>query len=207
MSDFLKYSDIDPNKKAFVFELDDVLFPEKDYLLQVYYLFSNFIEFTEGFPPAADMTEFMKNAYTHHGDSKIFDRVKQAFGIDEKYRGNLERLYHSAVLPLKLLLYDDVLKFLQDIIVDRKQIFIITNGKPEVQINKIRQTEWNGLESYLKVYYARELNLKPEPDALSYIMKEQNLHRNEILIVGANPTDSEFAASCGVDFLHVREIC
>lgn len=206
MSEIFKYADIDTKKKAFVFELDDVLFPEKDYILQVYYLFSNFIEFTEGFPPAADMTEFMKNAYSHHGDDGIFDRVKEAFGIDEKYRENLERLYCTARLPLKLLLFDDVLKFLQDIVIDRKMIFILTNGKPEVQINKIRQTEWNGLEQYLKVYYAGELNLKPEPDALSYIMKEHNLNRNEILIVGANETDSEFAVSCGVDFLHVSEI-
>jgi phosphoglycolate phosphatase-like HAD superfamily hydrolase len=206
MSEIFKYADIDTKKKAFVFELDDVLFPEKDYILQVYYLFSNFIEFTEGFPPAVDMTEFMKNAYSHHGDDGIFDRVKEAFGIDEKYRENLERLYYTAVLPLKLLLFDDVLKFLQDIVIDRKLIFILTNGKPEVQINKIRQTEWNGLEQYLKVYYAGELNLKPEPDALSYIMKEYNLHRDEVLIVGANETDSEFAVSCGVDFLHVSEI-
>ena len=206
MSELLKYADIESKKKAFIFELDDVLFPEKDYLLQVYYLFSNFIEFTEGFPPAADMTDFMKNAYTHHGDQGIFDRVKEAFGIDEKYRENLERLYYTARLPLKLLLFDDVLKFLQDVVVDRKQIYIVTNGKPEVQINKIRQTEWNGLEQYLKVYYAQELRLKPEPDVLSYIMKENDLLRNEILIVGASETDNEFAVFCGVDFLHVSEI-
>lgn len=206
MSEFLKYADIDSKKKAFIFELDDVLFPEKDYLLQVYYLFSNFIEFTEGFPPASDMTDFMKNAYTHHGDYGIFDRVKEAFGIDEKYRENLERLYYTARLPLKLLLFNDILKFLQDVVVDRKQIYILTNGIPEIQINKIRQIEWNGLEQYLKVYYAQEISLKPEPDVLSYIMNENNLFRNEILIIGASHTDSEFADSSGVDFLHVSEI-
>jgi hypothetical protein len=27
----ITYSDIDPRKKAFIFELDDVLYPEKDY--------------------------------------------------------------------------------------------------------------------------------------------------------------------------------
>ncbi|RYY34080.1 MAG: haloacid dehalogenase, partial [Sphingobacteriaceae bacterium] len=36
----MKYSDIDPRKQAFVFELDNVLYPEKDYLFQVYYLFA-----------------------------------------------------------------------------------------------------------------------------------------------------------------------
>ena len=43
----LKYTDIAPGKTAFVFELDNVLYPEKDYLYQVYYLFAGFLEYTE----------------------------------------------------------------------------------------------------------------------------------------------------------------
>ena len=34
------YNDVDPRKKAFIFELDNVLYPEKDYIYQVYYLFA-----------------------------------------------------------------------------------------------------------------------------------------------------------------------
>jgi hypothetical protein len=34
-------------KKAFVFELDNVLYPEKDYFFQIYYLFANLLEYTE----------------------------------------------------------------------------------------------------------------------------------------------------------------
>ena len=45
----LKYKDLDDRIKAFVFELDDVIYPEKDYLLQVYYLFSNFKTVNENF--------------------------------------------------------------------------------------------------------------------------------------------------------------
>ncbi|MEJ5052826.1 hypothetical protein [Sphingobacterium sp. MYb382] len=36
------------DKSVYVFEIDDILFPKRDYLLQVYYLFANFIEYTEG---------------------------------------------------------------------------------------------------------------------------------------------------------------
>jgi FMN phosphatase YigB (HAD superfamily) len=200
----LRYKDLDHRKKAFVFELDNVLYPEKDYLLQVYYLFSNFIEFTEGHPPSADLTAFFKTAYTHHGDEGIFDRAKEAFGIDEKYRVNFERLYYTARLPLKLLLYQEVLNLLQEIVVDRKQIFLITNGRPEIQLNKIRQTEWNGLERYLKVYYAAELKLKPEPDVLTYILNEHDLRRDDVLIFGSTDMDMEFASFSGVDYLDIK---
>ncbi|WP_276346741.1 HAD hydrolase-like protein [Daejeonella sp. JGW-45] len=201
----LQYKDFEPGKKAFVFELDNVLYPERDYLLQVYYLFSNFIEYSEGTPPSADLTAFFKTAYSHHGDEGIFDRAKEAFGLDEKYRVNFERLYYTARLPLKLLLYKEVLQLLQDIVVDRKQVFLITNGTPGIQLNKIRQIEWNGLEQYLKVYYAEEVKLKPEPDVLTYILNEQGLQRRDVVIVGATTIDEEFAAACGIDYLNVDE--
>ena len=66
----LKYCDLDPNKKAFIFELDNVLFPERDYLLQVYYLFANFIEFTETVPSSTELTNFLKTVYEHHGSRR-----------------------------------------------------------------------------------------------------------------------------------------
>jgi len=94
---------------------------------------------------------------------------------------------------------------MQEIVVDRKQLFLVTNGKPEVQLNKIRHIEWNGLEKYLRVYYASEINLKPNPDVLSYIMNEHQLLRKDIMIIGATEIDQEFATSSGVDFLAVDE--
>jgi FMN phosphatase YigB (HAD superfamily) len=201
----LKYKDLDPRKKAFIFELDNVLYPEKDYLLQVYYLFSNFIEYTETFPLSADLIDFFKTAYFHHGEAGIFDRARDAFGIDEKYRSNFDLLHYTARLPLKLLLFEDVLNVLQEIVIDRKQIFLISNGKPEIQLNKIRQIEWNGLENYLRVYYAEEINPKPEPDVLTYILTEHNLLRKDVVVVGATTTDEQFAMSCGVDYLNISE--
>lgn len=201
----LKYKDLDSRKKAFVFNLDDVLYPERDYLLQVYYLFANFIEFSEGFPEAKDLTDFFRNAYFHHGDEGIFDRAKDAFGLNDKYRENFDRLYSTARLPLKLLLFSNVLNLLQEIVVDRKQLFLVSNGKPEVQLNKIRQMEWNGLEKYMRVYYAQDINLKPEPDVLTYILNEHNLLSEDLLIIGATETDKEFVTSSGVDYLNISE--
>ncbi len=134
---------------------------------------------------------------------KDLDPRKKAFVF--KYRENFDRLYYTARLPLKLLLFSNVLNLLQEIVVDRKQLFLVSNGKPEVQLNKIRQMEWNGLEKYMRVYYAQEINLKPEPDVLTYILNEHKLSRKDVLILGTSETDSEFAVSCGVDFLNITE--
>ena len=200
----ISYSQLDPSKKAFVFELDNVLFPEKDYLLQVYYLFANFLEYLEGYPSANDLTQFMKKVYENHGEEQIFDKAKEVFGFDEKYRENFSRLHGEAKLPLKLLLFQNALSLLQDIVVDRKELFIVTGGNPIMQLNKIRQTDWNGLEKYLRVYFADELAPKPATDIIDMILEKYGFHAKDILIFGASALDQQFAQNAEIDFVKVK---
>src|SRR5882757_8423060 len=129
----MNYFDIDKRKKAFIFELDDVLYPEKDYLYQVYYLFASLLEYTE-LLDAKLITDLMVAAYTAEGNDVVFDRVKEKFNIDEKYRVNFIHLLLTAKLPLKLLVYQNVLELMQEIVVDRKKLFIVTNGNPAQQL-------------------------------------------------------------------------
>lgn len=161
----MTYSDISPNKQAFIFELDNVLYPEKDYLYQVYYLFAGFLEYTE-LLDAKVLVNLMVKTFEEEGRDKVFDRVQDKFKLDEKYRFNFEHLHKNAKLPLKLLLFEKMLKLMQDIIIDRKKLFIVTNGDPETQLNKLKQMEWHGLEKYLVCYFANEVAPKPETDII-----------------------------------------
>jgi FMN phosphatase YigB (HAD superfamily) len=201
----INYNEIDPSKKAYIFELDDVLFPAKDYLLQVYYLFANFIEYTETFPLSIDLTAFMKLSYESMGADGIFERAQEAFAFDAKYKEEFERLHYTARLPLKLLLYKEALTLLQEIVMNRKNIFLVTNGKPEQQLNKIQQIEWNGLEEYLIVYFAEELKPKPDTEVLDYMLDKYDLTRKELLIIGGTERDQEFASATGIDYLAINE--
>lgn len=196
----IRYSDIDPRKEAFIFELDDVLFPEKDYLYQIYYLFTAFLEYTE-LINAKEATSFMIDAYLSEGKEIVFDRLKKKFTIDEKYRHNFEHLNITAKLPLKLLLDQDLLKLLQDIVIDRKRIFILTNGIPEQQLNKIKQTEWEGLEPYLTCYFANEIAPKPETDSIDLLIKNHNLQRRNVLMIGNSDIDRQCADASGIDLI------
>ncbi|HEY0244405.1 MAG TPA: HAD hydrolase-like protein [Mucilaginibacter sp.] len=200
----MKYSDIDSRKKAFLFELDNVIYPEKDFLFQVYYLFASFLEYTE-LADAKAVTDFMVNAYLTGGKDTVFDATKERFGLDEKYRINFHHLLLTVKLPLKLLVYKNVLNLMQEIVVDRKQLFIVTNGNPAQQLNKIKQTEWNGLELYLICYFADELAPKPETDVVELLMKEHNLQRRDIVMIENSETDRFCAEACGVDYLSVDE--
>ncbi|MDB5138450.1 MAG: dUMP phosphatase [Mucilaginibacter sp.] len=200
----MKYSDIDPRKTAFIFELDNVLYPEKDYLFQVYYLFAGLLEYTE-LIDAKQTTDLLVNTYNKDGANVVFDRLKEKLGIDEKHRENLSDLLITAKLPLKLLLYKNMLSLLQDIVVDRKKIFIVTNGNPIQQLNKIKQTEWHGLEQYLTVYFAEETIAKPEPDVIDELIKKHNLQRKELVMIENSETDRLCAAACGIDYISANE--
>ncbi|WP_342647660.1 HAD hydrolase-like protein [Mucilaginibacter sp. CSA2-8R] len=198
----INYSDIDPRINAFVFELDNVLFPEKDYLYQVYYLFAGYLEYTE-LLDAKVLVSLMVSTYEQSGASAVFDTLQERFKLDEKYRFNFEHLHTAAQVPLMLFIYPEMLKLLQDIVVDRKQIFILTNGNPQQQLNKIKHTDWQGLEKYLTCYFAEEIASKPEPDALHFIIEKHHLQRREIMMIGASQNDELCAEAAGVDYISV----
>lgn len=199
----MNYTDIDSRRQAFIFELDNVLYPEKDYLFQVYYLFGGLLEYAT-LIDAKQTTDLMVDTYINEGQELVFDRLKEKLQVDEKYRAGLRDLMITAKLPLKLLLYQNMLNLLQDIVVDRKKIFIVTNGNREMQLNKIKQTEWHGLEKYLTVYFTDEFKPKPETDVIDLLIKDYNLQRREILMTGNSETDRVCAEASGIDYLSVN---
>jgi phosphoglycolate phosphatase-like HAD superfamily hydrolase len=200
----MKYSDLDKRKKAFIFELDNVLYPEKDYLYQVYYLFAALMEYTE-LIDAKVATDVMVHTYNTEGNEMVFDRLKDKLRINEKYRDNFNQLLITARLPLKLLLYENMLNLLQEIVIDRKKLFIVTNGNPQQQLNKIKQTEWHGLENYLTAYFADEIAAKPEPDIIHNLLRDHDLQRRDLVMIGNSETDQLCADVCGIDYINVEQ--
>lgn len=192
-------------KKAVVFGLDNVLYPEKDYLLQVYYLFAEFISYTEQMD-AKKILAFMTEEYAAYGEVNIFNKTAEKFNIPLKYSSNFILLHQTARLPLKLLLYQQLLSFLQELVLERVNIFLLVDGKPEMQINKIKQLEWHGLEQYLKVYFSEEFENKPSTKSLEFIINQHQLKKEEILIVGFKKEEEQFAALANVDFLSIANL-
>ncbi|MCZ4223385.1 HAD family hydrolase [Pedobacter rhodius] len=192
------------DKKIIIFELDDVLFPAKDYLLQVYYLFAQFIEYTEQ-KNAQSILDFMRLEYEGKGTDGLFKKTAQKFGLADSYQHNFDLLHQNARLPLKLLLYKNMLEFLQELVIDRKQIFIVTTGDAEQQLNKIKQTEWNGLEKYLTVFFTNELN-QSKAEIFQNILNNNNLTAKDALVVGANKFDEQQSKLINLPYIVSLEI-
>lgn len=166
---------------ALIFELDDVIYPEKDYLIQVYYLFAQFLEYMEQMP-AKELVQFMKDTYEQDGSLDIFRKTQEKFKIDDKYKHNFDTLHQTARLPLKLLMYQSTLDFMKQGQQLNKELIILTAKLPEIQLNKIRQIEWNGLEHTLQVYFVQDLAASTEA-ALKELILSKNFDSEKTLFV------------------------
>lgn len=202
----LTYKELDHHKRAFVFELDNVLYPEKDYLLQVYYLFANLLEYTETVPPAADLTAFFKKTYEHHGQVDIFQRAAEVFGIDEKYHEHFNRMHVHAKLPLKLLLFPEIKELLADALLEGKQLFVLTKGNPLIQLNKLKQIAWGDLAQQVKIYFYDELVIQGYPQPLHYLLQENGLMIDDILTVGTGITHTYGELEQHIAYLSVARL-
>jgi hypothetical protein len=169
------------DKKAVVINLDDALYPQKDYLLQVYYLFSEFIEYSEQ-RDAKEILKFMSEHYAAHGPNQVFESAVKALDIPNKYETNFSLLHENARLPLKLLMYKNVLELLQEVVINRLELFVIAEGSSAVAINKIKQLEWNGLEKNLKVYFAAEYD-NSYNSTISALQNDCNFADTELFLI------------------------
>ncbi|MEJ5963216.1 haloacid dehalogenase [Pedobacter immunditicola] len=167
---------------AFIFGFDNVLYPEKDFFLQVYYLFGQFVEYSEQ-TDAKAILNFMQQTYAEQGHEGIFEKTASHFDIPEKYKLNFDLLQRNVKLPLKLLLFEPCLNFLKAIVAESKPIFLLVPGTPEAQLNKIRQVDWQGLEQYLTVYFSEEIDAGSGDQGLSYLVDNNQLKGKNLLLV------------------------
>lgn len=192
------------HKKAFVFDLDNTLYPEKDYLYQIYYMIGQFIEYQETYEHDK-VTKFLIDEFEQHGRTNLFDKLIDRFALPESYMENFLRLMRTARLPLKLILFKEMETLLTQLAEEGKKIFILTNGHPEQQFNKIMQVEWNGLQHHIKCYFCDEVARKPAPDSLLLLMEEQGLNKEEVLFIGDTDTDEQCASAAGVEFIRIGQ--
>ncbi len=187
------------NKTAFIFEFDDVLYPQQDYLLQVYYLFTQFMEYESGIANAEEILQYVKNNI-EKPQNQLLDKTFKEFQVPVSYKINFERLMVQAKLPLPLILYPKALKALKELSANGKKLFLLTAGNPLVQLNKIKQTDWQGLEKEIKIYFINEIKPKPSPDALMYLVSSNYLTISNVLFTGKDESDKLMSANAGIDF-------
>lgn len=206
-----------------IFDLDDTLYPEIEYLTPAFKAIS--VEFEAKYAVnALEVERFLIQTFENEGRSMLFNKCFNYFLKTENEVGNeaengfyTEGLYfedmpihtylqilRTVKVAQKIPLFPYVYRLIPQLIAEKKQIFVLTNGNPTQQRNKIAHLDWQNLDTHITFVFANEFAPKPSSRVFSDFL-EPNFHlkTKQTLFIGDAETDAAFSQNVGFDFLHV----
>lgn len=189
---------------AFIFDLDNTLIFENDYLFAAYKQIA--INVQEKYQiPKNTIEEYLINSFIQNGRNNIFNKMINQFDLPQAELQNFLETLRTVKINPKIRIKDFVSKDLKDLILQNKSLFILTNGNPIQQQNKYKNIEWDGLDLFIRIYYSNLYKPKPSGKSLDILINENNLDRRDCLMIGDQDTDKECARNADVDFLFEKE--
>lgn len=179
--------------KAVIFDLDDTLYPEIDYVKSGFEVVSKYI--SKKINKDSDQV-FNKLLKLFEEDRKnVFNRLLEQYDIGQELVKECIKLYRNHYPDIKL---NEVIRGLLQLLKENKfKIGIITDGRPEGQWNKIKAL---GLEKYCDyIIVTDELGgieyRKPCEIPYKKMLQELGIQAKEAIYVGDNPAKDFITAN------------
>jgi FMN phosphatase YigB (HAD superfamily) len=190
----------------FIFDLDNTIYNEEDYLFQGYDAigehFSGIIKSHSG----KELGEIIKKIYHEEGRDKLFNKFLKDIGLDEKYIPRCLDILRTFQVTKQPEIIPEINKILSALINKKKPVFILTNGNVQQQKNKIRSIRWEGLDSGIQFVFADEHGPKPSPAGIEHILKITKTSKSGAIFTGDSPTDRLSALNAGITFLDANDL-
>ena len=188
--------------KLIVFDLDNTLILEKDYLFEAYVEISCHIESTY-LIDKLKIENYLKDEFINNGRIKLFDKMISHFNISKFEIKEILNILRSYTPLRKISLIENMKLILQSLKDEKIPYVIFTNGNVDQQKNKVANIQWDGLLT--DVIYANEISPKPDPISFSkYLLKNKiEIFNGDILMIGDSNVDKLFSENFGCDFEHV----
>jgi FMN phosphatase YigB (HAD superfamily) len=187
------------NFDLFIFDLDDTLYPEKDYLFKAYDQIGFVLSRNLNLDSFA-ISAFLKNTFLLEGREKLFDKFLKKYEKDPKYLSVMIETLRQTVIPEKINLYPMMYELLSEIIKLNKKVFVLTNGNPGQQRNKVKSINWFNLDSAIKFIYANEYEPKPSSFSVKMILSLEKVEISKVIFIGNSENDRLCASSAGIDY-------
>lgn len=195
------------NHKAYIFDLDDTLYCEHDYVKSGFYSVASFLAKTYSFLHVEELTRQFIEAWEHYGRGKVFNHVCNKFGIQTDIK-QLVDVYRNHEPSIHL--YEDAVFCLKGLMEANIPIGIITDGNSSMQWNKLRAL---GLDKQIScIIVTDDLGgsefWKPHPLAFQRMSDCLKVNMEDCVYIGDNPNkDFITAKKLGLHTIRiVREI-
>jgi|WetSurMetagenome_2_1015567.scaffolds.fasta_scaffold45640_1 HAD superfamily hydrolase (TIGR01549 family) len=197
--DFYKYS-------LFIFDLDNTIYNEEDYLFQAYKAISQKLGGLTNRHNKNDLFASMMEIYRKEGREKLFDKFLAGSEIDSGYIAVCLKILRSFNPEKRIEINPKMEKILRSLVEKQKQIFVLTNGNPEQQRNKIRNILWNGLDEKITFILANEIEPKPSPEGIRHILKLTGIKKDKTILIGDSEVDLDCASRGEIRFVNISDL-
>lgn len=179
--------------RAVVFDLDDTLYPEIDYVISGFKVVSKYVKTIIKMESHKIFDILLK--LFEEDRTNVFDRLLESYDVDKGVVKECVNLYRNHYPDIRLT--EEVRELLQLLKEKGLKIGIITDGRPEGQWNKIKAL---GLEKYCDhIIVTDELGgieyRKPSEVPYKKILRELGVDAKETVYVGDNPAKDFISAN------------
>jgi len=182
-----------------LFDLDDTLYPEKQYIFQGFWAVAQFLQSKYEINGIELYLEFV--SIFKEGSNKIFDDFLYRENIAEN-SFKLVNVYRNA--KRKLSLYPDVLSTLKSLRNFGNKLVLVTNGRSETQKEKIKILK---IEDYFDDIFILDdfgkEHWKPSVLIFNKIYNEYKGNLTDYLFIGNGQEDLEFSKNAKIKFIFV----
>jgi putative hydrolase of the HAD superfamily len=186
-------------------DLDDTLYPEKEYLLQAYDEIGK--ECAQKFNLSEDeLSAFLKSSFLENGREKLLNKAVEKFNLPEESLEIMLTTMRNFAPKQQLNLFEKSEKILGELIQLNKQIIVVTNGNEIQQKNKVRHIDWKDLDRSISFIYANTIEPKPSSKSFLLLQEKYGFKNENCVMIGDSETDKLFAHNSKIKFIHINDI-
>jgi putative hydrolase of the HAD superfamily len=190
---------------AVIFDLDNVLYDEKDYFYAAFNKIAAYLSERCSIPQEK-IFEKLVNDFQNKTSMypRLFNDLIADCGLDQKLISEILILFSSIEPDLKL--YSGSEDLLLNLKKQNIKLGLVTNGSVETQKNKVKLL--NVERFFDSIIYAREVGVgkeKPDPEAYKLMLADLGAKPGEAICVGDNPfTDFLGARKLGIKTVRLQ---
>ena len=192
-----------------IFDLDDTIYNEIDYLKRAYKYISDLIASKNEDLDSQLVYNFILSTFHSDGRNRLYQKLINEFNLnnfslpDFLFAMRTVKLTNNCLKPIPII--KDTISMLLE---KGVYIYILTNGFVEQQRNKFKSLDLPD-KNKINIIYASSNNRvheKPNPFFINKIKTEHYLSNNQIIFIGDSIIDEETAKNACIDFLNCSKI-
>jgi len=195
------------NHKTIIFDLDNTLFDEFEYLNRAYRFIGTKISKANENILSQDVHTFLIDEFKLNGRKDLYQKLITKLNISNYPISNFLSDLRNVPIPENSIEMDN--EFYNFIVnnINKYKFFIATNGNKIQQENKFRSVKIP-FKNRFKIIYCDAFGSdkrKPHPFFINYISSNFHIRLNEMIFIGDSDVDCIAAEKGKIDFLRTEE--